>query len=305
LAKGTRDKPPGAKAPRASAARATGAGSEPVAAGRARLISPAVRLAPLKLPPPQPLLKVESERELLLMARTLAPRVAENPEFSVLLLANPVLALKAYGIELSPALADHVLRSLRHPRATRERRAALEASLEKELGEVPRPTDPAWLARLVFERRKLTPKDVNGLSPVYGAELFDSAIKRLDARRPAPTSRYPGVRRLQGSMGLKVAPVRPALRRLDLKAPVPPTKPARSAPKALSLEEAWFYKDDPVVAEALELGQIARRALPFRTPDEFRKLQSGEMVDVFRAFVREVKVKGAKAPPPPPPKTRA
>jgi hypothetical protein len=272
---------------------------------RSRLVKPVVRLKPLQPPRQQPVVKVESERELLLMARELMPRVAADPEFSVLLIANPVLALKAYGIELTPALADHVLRSLRHPRATRERRAYLEASLEKTLGEVPRPTDPAWMAKLVFETRKLPPRELKGLSPVYGAELFDSAIERLATRRPAPTNRYPGARRLTGSMGLKVAPVRPAVRRLDLKAPVPDTKPANAGPKALSLEEAWFYKDDPVVAEALELGQIARRAIPFRSPDEFRKLQSGDMVDVFRAFVRQVKVKDKKAPAPNDPPKRA
>jgi hypothetical protein len=261
-----------------------------------------VRLAPLGLPRPQPLLKVESERELLLMARDLKARVGEDPEFSVLLLANPVLALKAYGIELSPAMADHVLRSLRHPPALRNRRAELEASLEKQLGEAPRPTDPAWMARLVFETRKLAPKDLKGRSPAYGPEVFDKAIARLNEARPAPTSRYPGVRRLKVTQRLAVAPVPPALRRLDLKAPVPDTKPADARPKALSLEEAWFYKDDPVVAQAVELGQIVRRAIPFRSPDEFRKLQSGEMTDVFRAFVRTVKVKDTNRQPPPAPK---
>ncbi len=263
-----------------------------------RLARPGLALSPLPKPRQQPAIKVESERELLLMARDLKARVADDPEFSVLLLANPVLALKAYGIELSPAMADHVLRSLRHPPQLRSRRAELEASLEKTLGEVPRPTDPAWLAKLVFQTRKLAPRDLKGLSPAYGPEIFDKAIARLNEARPAPTSRYPGVRRLQVTQRLAVAPTKPALRRLDLGAPVPASKPANDLPKTLSLEEAWFYKGDPVVADAVELGQIVRRAIPFRTPDEFRKLQSGELVDVFRAFVRKVGVKDTKRAPP-------
>lgn len=271
------------------------AGSRPVPA--------AMALKPLALPHGHRIVKVDTERALLLMARELMPRVAEDPAFSVLLLANPVLALKAYGIELTPALQDHVLRSLRHPRPLRERRAVLEASLQKTLGETPRPTDPAWMARLVFGTRKLAPRDLEGLYPAYGPEVFDKAIRTLKDKRPARTSRYPGVRLLKGSQSLAVAPVRPAIRRLDLKAPIPETRPARTAPETLSLEDAWFYKDDPVVAEALELGQIARRAIPFRSPDEFRKLQSGEMVDVFRAFVRKVSVKDTKATPGDGPKT--
>lgn len=252
------------------------------------------RLAPLPVPAKAEIVKVDSERELLAMARTLKQRIAQDPSYSMLLLANPVLALKAYGFELSPKMADHVLRSLRHPKPMRERREQLERSLQEKLGKPPRPNDPVWMAELVFRHRELPPKETDGLSPAYSAGPFDKAIAALKDRRPGRTSRYSVERRLPGAMTLGVADVRPMSRRLDLTAPVPSVPTVKTPPQSLSLEQAWFYKDDPVVAEAVELGQIERRALPFRTPDEFRRIAEGKQVDVFRAFVREVRVKDRK-----------
>lgn len=263
------------------------------------------RLTPLPVPAQAPTVRVENERELLAMARTLKQRIAKDPAYSMLLLANPVLALKAYGFELSPKVADHVLRSLRHPKPLRERREQLERSLEEKLGKPPRPNDPGWMADVVFKVRKLPPKDLEGLSPAYSAGPFDKAIAALKEQRPERTSRYGGDRVLSGAMTLKVAEARPMSRRLDLTAPVPPVPSGSKAPDALSLEEAWFYKDDPVVAQAVELGQIERRALPFRTPAEFRRIAEGKQVDVFRAFVREVRVKDKKTRRTPPGGTAA
>lgn len=251
-------------------------------------------LLPLPIPRESKTVKVENERQLLAMARTLKQRVNQDPKFSILLIANPVLALKAYGIELSPKMQDHVLRALRHPRLLRDRRALLESRIDKNLGGAACPDDPVWLARLVFETRRLRPKDLRGLEPAYEAPPFDTAIRALQDARPAPMSRYPGVRRLGGSQRLSVAPPRPAARRLDIAAPVPDAPIAEAAPTTLTLEEAWFYKDDPAVADVVELGIIMRRALPLRTAEEFRKLQSGEATDVFRAFVRRVQVKDSK-----------
>ena len=258
------------------------------------------RLSPIPLPRDTKMVRVENERQLLAMARVLKERVYQDPEFSTLLIANPVLALKAYGIELSAKMQDHVLRSLRHPKALRDRRAFLEAHLEESLGKPAHPDDPVWLANFVFGTRKLKPKELRGLRPAYEPQPFDRAIKVLNEARPASTLRYPSMRRLPASQTLTVAPLRPATRRLDIAAPVLPAPIAKTAaPKTLRLEEAWFYKDDdPAVAEAVELGIIMQRALPLRTAEEFRKLQSGEAVDVFRAFVRTVRIKDSKTPKP-------
>lgn len=239
---------------------------------------------------------VDNERQLLAMARPLAQRLKADPEFSVMLLANPVLALAEYGIKLSPRLKDHVLQALRHPPALRARRTTLEDALTKELGDDPRPNDPAWLAKLVFETRGLPPRDIGDHRPAYRMGEIDAAIAIAQRGRPAATNRYPGVRRIKVTASLGVAAPDPTVRRLDLDAALPELKPLKTAPKQLTIEEAWFYKDDPVVRHAVELGQIERRGFPFRTPAQFRKIQAGETVDGFRAFVTRIAIDPGKKP---------
>lgn len=239
---------------------------------------------------------VNTERELLAMAKPLAKRIAADPAFSVMLLSNPVLALQRYGIRLTPRLRSHVLRALRFSRPLAARHDALLASLTEALGEAPRPGDPAWLAALAFERRGLEPRNIKGLTPCYRSEDPGGVLARLDASRPAATARYPQHRHIPVATRLGVAAPSPSVRRLDLDARLPPLERARKAPATLSLEEAWFYKDDALVRDAVELGQIERRAFPFRTPAEFRAIERGERVDAFRAFIRAVRVKPAPRP---------
>lgn len=237
---------------------------------------------------------VKSHRELVAMARTLAPRIQQNPEFSVMLLANPVLALKQYGIELSKEMQHHVLETLRHPPKLRARRKELEASLESALGERARPNDQAWMARLVFEVRELAPLDTSGAAPAYRSALAAATVERLQRLRPRAAKRYQGLkRRSRVQAKVAVADWQPSVRLLDLEAE-PPELPAGKAPKRLTLEEAWFYKRDPIVRDAVELGQIERRAFPFRTPAEFRDLAAGKRLDAFGAYVHSVRIPRAE-----------
>ncbi len=251
------------------------------------------RLAtPLVVPKVAESIRIDSHRDLVAKAGLIAARVAQDPAFSVMFLSNPVLALEAYGIKLSPEMQHHVLATLRHPPKLRTRREELEASLEAELGVKPHPENPKWLAEMVFVKREIAPRDTTGLDPVYSAALNADTLARLQATRPKGVVRYPGVKRLPIQFRLGVAPSDPALRRLDLEAELPDMRPAKETPYELSLEQAWFYKDDPLVHDAVELGQIMRRGFPFRTPAEFRAIQAGTRVDAFRKFVRNVRVKG-------------
>jgi hypothetical protein len=233
---------------------------------------------------------VESHRELLAMARKLAPRIEQNPEFSVMLLSNPVLALQYYGIELSKDMQRHVLETLRHPPKLRERRKALEASLAEELGEQARPNDEQWMAKLVFERRQLTPLATDGATPAYRSALDPRTIERLQRLRPKAAKRYQGVRRGKVQASVGVAPWQPGVRLLDLAAEPPELPAANAPPQRLTLEQAWFYKRDPVIRDAVELGQIERRAFPFRTPAQFRDLVAGKQLDAFGKYVRSVRI---------------
>lgn len=256
------------------------------------------RREPLPRPKVDQIVKVTNERELLAVARKLLEQLEKEPGFSVMLLANPVLALREYGIELAPEIEHHVLTSLRHPPRLRARRKELEAKLSAELGEPPRPTDSAWMARLVHERRKIEPRAIDGLAPSYKPPLSDARVAAIRAKHPPATTRYPGERRITVRHRMGVVPPRPAVRRLDLDAELPPRARAGQAPAELSLEQAWFYKDDPVVRDAVELGTIMRRGFPFATPDEFRRIARGEKVDAFRAFVDAVGLKSAAKPAP-------
>ncbi len=253
------------------------------------------RITALTRPKEIETITIKSHRELALRSRDVAERVADDPEFSVMFLANPVLALEAYGIKLSRELQHHVMNTLRHPPALRKRRQALEAKLEKALGEVPKPTDPKWLANLVFSIRELEPRQVGKREPAYKEPLNEAAIKRLQAARPKGGQRYAGERQLPVRFSLQLEKPKSAIRRMDLDADLPDLKKASRKPASLSVEQAWFYKDDPVVRDAVELGQIMHRGFPFRTPAEFRKIEAGETVDGFRKFVRSVRVKQVKA----------
>lgn len=250
-------------------------------------------LRPLEPPKNYETITIKNHRELFVKSKEIARRVEEYPEYSVMFLSNPVLALEAYGVKLSRELQHHVLNTLRHQPRLRARREELEAKLEEQLGELAKPLDAAWMAGLVFQRREIAPRTIGKRVPSYKPALNAAAIERLQAARPAGRQRYAGERLSKVRFSLKVAPERRAVRRMDLDADLPPLKPAAKAPARLTLEQAWFYKDDPVVRDAVELGQIMRRGFPFRTPAEFRDIAGAKRVDAFRRFVRGVHLKEA------------
>ena len=161
----------------------------------------------------------------------------------------------------------------------------------EQLGEAPKPVDEKWMANLVFKTRSLKPRVIRQREPAYKPALNADSIARLQAARPKGAKRYERSGRLKVKFTLKVAERANAIRRMDLDADVPDLSVATRAPAKLSLEKAWFYKDDPVVRDAVELGQIMRRAFPFKTPAQFRALAKGESADAFRKFIGGVTLK--------------
>lgn len=249
------------------------------------------RRDPLRRPRDRDEIELKTHRDLVAASREIADRVKVDPDFSVMFLANPILALEVYGIRLGKELRHHVLHTLRHPPKLAARRAELEASLEESLGAKPRPADPEWMAALVFEMREIAPRQVGERKPAYRPALNADAVARLKASRPSGGEKYAQPRRLPVRFTLRVAEGNETIRRLDLDAPLPELARAAKAPKALTVEAAWFYKDDPIVRNAVELGQIMRRGFPFRTPAEFRKIAAGETVDAFRKFVTGIRLR--------------
>ena len=257
---------------------------------------PRLTLAPLVAPPDRPPLDGSSHNRLAVAVREVSRRIAEHPEYSVMLAVNPVMALEAYGLRLTPEMRDHVLRSLKHPEAVKTRREELEASLEKALGEPPKPEDPAWMAHAMFATLKLTPLDIGDAEPTYEPPLNATILDRLAPLRPKPKIKYPPPRRPLVTSSVGVTPWKEKARFLDLAAPVPRTPVAQVAPVELPLEAAWFYKDrDPIAHDLVELGQIRRTGLVFHTPDRFRKIAAGETPNVFRSWFRSVRFDVEKA----------
>ncbi len=237
---------------------------------------------------------IENHKQLLVMAKKLRERLGADPDFSVMLLSNPILALRKYGVRMTPEMEHHVLSTLRHPPKLRSRREELEEKLTKELGVPPKPDDPKWLAELVFKTRKRTPRSISKLEPAYKPALNAATIASLRSRAPKATKRYPGKRRIKVRHSMGVVKGKQALRRLDLDAELPELKPLQRAPASLTIEKAWFYKDDPVVRDAVELGVIMRRGFPFRNPAQFRDLAAGKRTDAFHKFVRKITIKDSK-----------
>lgn len=237
-------------------------------------------------------LAITSHRKLLGSFRIVAERVNANPEFSVMFLINPVLALERYGVALSTDLKRHVLHTLQDPAGLRTRRDELEAKLRETLGEAPKPEDKAWLAALLFKRLKLQPLEIGATEPSYKPALNAEMLKALALKRPKGGKRYKGKRLLKVQSSVGIRPWREAFRRLDLDAPAPKLPGAKSVPKTIDLETLWFYKgENPLVHDVLEYGLLQSHRFPFHSADSFRQIAQGRKTNAFRIWIRAVRFK--------------
>ena len=218
-------------------------------------------------------------------------RFNANNELASLLFVNPVLAFREAGITMSPEIARHVLRSVYQPKRVRDRIAELVTGLKEELGELPRPHDPAWAASFLFETLKLPVMNTTKLEPTYKPSRAANAIAKLNARRPKGGRRYNIPRRRHPKMLLS-GPYKPPpdFRQLDLEADLPEIKTTRRKRTNITFEELYFYKDShPLVKDVLEYGMLSRRGLPMHSGDSFRKIQAGEKVHLFHSWIKSVR----------------
>jgi hypothetical protein len=238
---------------------------------------------------PFPDLTIDSHRALATQQREIFRRFNQRPDLSRLLLLNPALAFREVGVQLTPALRHHVLHAVEHPPATLRRRRELESSLADALEESPRPLEPEWVSALLFDKLKLEPLAIKGLTPAYREPLNAPFIARLTKLRPPATkNRYPP-RRQQGGMRLQPPPWTPLLQRLDLDAPLPEIKKARRKPAAVSLQELYFYKDShPLARDVLELGIILARGFPIQSPESYRRIKEGTKRNALHSWIKSV-----------------
>jgi hypothetical protein len=192
-------------------------------------------------------LVIDHERGLITQGRAIIDRLRANPQAMRMLIVNPVLALADAGIKLTPSVANHVLHAVQYPPEVRAERTRLQQELKDLLGRSPQPTDPGWLADVVFGQLHVRPLDVDGAAPVYRSSLDSETVARLVALLPTR-----GVVTLEPVPAGASAPAPiPApssfeprsLRLLDLDAPVPALPPAVTTPTELTLVDLWFYKD--------------------------------------------------------------
>jgi hypothetical protein len=251
---------------------------------------------PLKPPQKGESLILDSHRSLVASARAVGKRVNADPQFAVMLLINPVLALKSYGVSLSPELKHHVMHTLQHPEGLRTRRDQLGACLREKLGVIPKAENEKWLAALVFDHCKLTPREIGQAKPVYKPPLGREILTALGRKRPRGRKRYKAARRIKVESSVGLAPWREACRRLDLDAHAPRLPQAKTAPKTIPLVNLWFYKEQsPLVRDVLEYGLLQSRGFPLHSPDSFRQIAEGKQTNAFRSWIRAIRFEERKA----------
>lgn len=235
-------------------------------------------------------LRVTTHRSLLLRRDEICKRFNERPDIARLLILNPALAFKEVGVELSPQMRDHVLRSMRLSPSAAKRLDELEASLRRQLREAPRPTDAEWLARTLFTKLKVKPLATAGLEPPYTPALDAATVARLQTLLPQPRTPIMASPPLGGGMTISVAATGNTISRIDIGAPVPRLQPARRAPKRLDLPTLFFYAEShPLVRDLLELGVLQASTIPVHTASRFRNAKTGVATPPVLAWVSAIR----------------
>lgn len=227
-------------------------------------------------------LRIDSHRLLIAKRKAIIDALVADPERGKLLFANAALAFKDSGVDLSPAISNHVLHTVRQSPEATTRREKLTEQLRAALGSVPKPSDPEWLAKTLFTKLQVTPLATKGHEPTYRPAIPVEVQQRL-RRHLAPSSR-PRV----PVTSTATQPTPPPWR-LDLDAEVPSLKPASKAPKTVTVETLWFYLGaHELVRPLLELAIIERSVLPTLTREQYEKVKSGKPTGGFIDWVDTV-----------------
>jgi hypothetical protein len=248
------------------------------------------RVPPIEAQPEFPPLELVKHRDLLLYQKEITARFNAHPELAVMLSINPVLAFRDVNVTLSPEVTHHILETMQYPPELARRRDELIAGLREKLGEAPKPADPEWVAKVLFEKLGLAPLDVGDRQPLYRSPLTPAQLARLQELRPTlrPAPEATGFTRRRGT-AITIAAPRPATYRMDVETPAAAVPRAAQAPSGVKLEELYFYKDQHPVARALlDLAIIQRQAYPIHTGDSYRKIKAGEKLNAFRSWVTKV-----------------
>lgn len=241
-------------------------------------------------------LVLETHEDFAKATHEIFQRLNDNPDLAKLLLVNPVLAIEELDVELSQELRHHVMHALQHPPKLRERRAELEASLTKALGQTPKPNNEEWLADVIFNQLDVEPLNTSHRTPVYKRVVSDTLVNYAQNIRERWERSKTNPRRSRPKGGkIRFKTPGDKIRRMDLDAPVPKNlKQLEETPTALSLEDLYFYRDqNPIINDLLELGIIQRRAFPIQSADGYRKVKNGDQASVFTTWIKSATFKSS------------
>jgi hypothetical protein len=239
-------------------------------------------------------LRIDEESGLTDHRTAIASRLQAHPEAMRMLIINPVLAFQEAGVELSPAVAKHLLHTIQYPPEIRAERTTLEDQLTAALGASPQPTDSAWLARTVFGQLGVAPVDIGSAEPTYRSS-FDAAdlaaLQSMLPTRGVVSGPAPGPPRDPDAFPARMPFEPKSLGLLDLDAPVPDLPPAASAPTELSLTDLWFYKDAaPPLRPLLRLGVIKSSGVAIHSSTEYRKIRDGKSANALLSWITAVHI---------------
>lgn len=275
---------------------------------------------------PSATLRIETQQGLVDQRAEIVARLQANPLAARMLFLNPVMAFADAGIELTPAVANHVLHAIQYPPEVRAQRDQLEDQLYEALGRRARPCDPSWLADVVFGQLRIVPRDIGGTQPTYLPAIDAATVASVQSlmptrgvvtvpgpsEPPTPTEPSPtaqpapeaagtteSLAAAQGT-GPTATPLAPlglsaftlqTVQQLDLDAPVPALPLATSAPPELSLTDLWFYKDtDPTVRQLLQLGILMQSGVAIYSSSQYRSIRDGATTNQFLSWITAVHV---------------
>ena len=243
--------------------------------------------SPNSADPPR-ILKIDSHSGLADARQEIANRLQANPAIAQLLLINPVCAFKDVGIEVSPAIAAHILHTMQSSSDSAAQRKQLTAAIKAGKAGAPKPLDPRWVARFLFEELKLKPLETDGAAPVYLPTIdparnaaFLATLPQFNTSAPLPhpdhgtTFSYPTI-----SAGV---------RHLDLNSPAPVLPAATGSPDEVDLTALYFYKDfDPRANNLLQLGILETQTFQISSADTYRKVKSGEIPNPWGDWISNI-----------------
>jgi hypothetical protein len=237
---------------------------------------------------PQPILKIDSHRGLADAQQEIANRLEANQAIAQLLLINPVSAFKDVGVEVSPAIATHILHTLQGSSESAAERKRLTAAIKTGKAGTPKPLDPKWVAKFLFEELKLKPLEADGATPVYLPTIdpaknaaFVATLPQLNTSAPLPHPDH--------GTTFDYSTIPAGVRHLDLNSPAPVLPVATKPPDEVDLTTLYFYKDlDPRANDLLQLGILETQTFQISSADTYRKVKSGEIPNPWGDWISSI-----------------